>query len=117
MPNVTIRLATAGQSVVGSTSEEAYGEIEYSYGGPSDKSRPTSHREILPLIYPLAGKPTPAPAAAGEDPHPPLLPTPTPPHPLLWSVGGLPLLIAIAWGWSSRPPPIAPQLIKDGGQP
>ena len=48
-PDVTIRLATTGQSVVGSTSEEAYGEIEYSYGGRSDKSRSTSHREILPL--------------------------------------------------------------------
>src|SRR5215510_13482865 len=56
MPRVTIRLATIGQSVVGSTSEEAYGEIEYSYGGRSDKSRSTSHREILPLIYALAGR-------------------------------------------------------------
>src|SRR5262249_17345978 len=61
MPHVTIRLATAGQSVVGSTSEEAYGEIEYSYGGRSDKSRSTSHREILPLIYALAGRPAPTP--------------------------------------------------------
>src|SRR5262249_49034601 len=50
MPHVTIRLATIGQSVVGSTSEEAYGEVEYSYAGRSDKSRSTSHREILPLI-------------------------------------------------------------------
>src|SRR5262249_37801329 len=63
MPNVTIRFATAGQSVVGSTSEEAYGEIEYSYGGRSDKSRSTSHREILPLIYALAGRPIPTPIA------------------------------------------------------
>src|SRR5262249_13724939 len=43
MPHVTIRLATIGQSMVGSTSEEAYGEIEYSYGGRTDKSRSTSH--------------------------------------------------------------------------
>ena len=35
--HVTIRLATTGQSIVGSTGDEAYGEIEYSYGGP----RPT----------------------------------------------------------------------------
>ena len=42
MPNVTIRLATLGQSVVGSTSEEAYGEIEYSYGGRSVTTRSTA---------------------------------------------------------------------------
>ena len=33
LPNVTVRLATTGQTMVGSTSDEAYGEIEYSYGG------------------------------------------------------------------------------------
>ena len=32
--DVTIRLATTGQSVVGSSSDEAYGEIEYSYARP-----------------------------------------------------------------------------------
>ena len=55
MPRLTIRLATTGQSVVGSTSDEAYGEVEYSYGGRADKSRSTSPREILPLLYALAG--------------------------------------------------------------
>jgi len=115
MPNATIRLATAGQSVVGSTSEEAYGEIEYSYGGRSDKSRSTSHREILPLIYALAGRPPPTPVAGEEYPGYPLLANASPT--LAWFLGGLPLLIAIAWWWSRRPPPIAPQLIEDGGQP
>src|SRR5262249_805563 len=77
MPHVIIRLATTGQSMVGSTSEEAYGEIEYSYGGRSDKSRSTSHREILPLIYPLAGKPIPPPIPT----HPPPSPAPPPAPP------------------------------------
>jgi ABC-2 type transport system permease protein len=31
MPDVTIRLATVGQTMVGSSSDEAYGQIEYSY--------------------------------------------------------------------------------------
>jgi len=115
MPNVTVRLATAGQSVVGSTSEEAYGEIEYSYGGRSDKSRSTSHREILPLIYALAGRPPPTPVAGEEYPGYPLLANASPT--LAWFLGGLPLLIAIAWWWSRRPPQIAAQLIKHGGQP
>src|SRR5437588_10737362 len=39
MPHVTIRLATSGQSMVGSASEDAYGEVEYTYDGRSDKSR------------------------------------------------------------------------------
>ena len=114
MPNATIRLATAGQSVVGSTSEEAYGEIEYSYGGRSDKSRSTSHREILPLIYALAGRPPPTPIAGEEYPGYPLLANASPA--LAWFLGGLPLLIVIAWWLSRRPPQIAAQLIKDGGQ-
>jgi ABC-2 type transport system permease protein len=115
MPRVAIRLATTGQSVVGSTSEEAYGEVEYSYGGRSDKSRSTSHREILPLIYALAERPIPTPIAGEEYPGYPLLANGSPA--LAWFLGGLPLLIVIGWWWSRRPPQIAPQLIKDGGQP
>jgi ABC-2 type transport system permease protein len=106
LPRVTIRLAVAGHSVVGSTSEESYGEIEYSYGGRSAKTRSTSHREALPLIYELAGRPIPAPAA-GED---------YPGYPLVaggqaaWFFAALPLLIVLAWWWSRRPPriPAAP---------
>src|SRR5262252_8024698 len=115
MPHVTIRLATAGQSVVGSTSEEAYGEIEYSYGGRSDKSRSTSHREILPLIYALAGKPIPTPIAGEDYPGYPLLANASPA--LAWFLGGLPLLIVIAWWRSRRPPQIPSQLAKNGGLP
>lgn len=115
MPRVTIRLATMGQSVVGSTSEEAYGEVEYSYGGRTDKSRSTSHREILPLIYALAGRPVPTPIAGEEYPGYPLSANASPA--LAWFLGGLPLLIVIAWWLSRRPPQIAPQLIKHGGQP
>jgi ABC-2 type transport system permease protein len=114
MPHLTIRLATMGQSVVGSTSEEAYGEIEYSYGGRLDKSRSTSHREILPLIYALAGRPAPTPIAGEEYSGYPLLANASPT--LAWFLGGLPLLIVIAWWLSRRPPQIAPQLIEDGGQ-
>jgi ABC-2 type transport system permease protein len=114
MPYVTIRLATIGQSVVGSTSEEAYGEVEYSYGGRTDKSRSTSHREILPLIYALAGRPAPTPIPGEEYPGYPLLANASPA--LAWFLAGLPLLIVIAWWWSRRPPQIAAQLITDGGQ-
>jgi ABC-2 type transport system permease protein len=115
MPQVTIRLATSGQSMVGSASEEAYGEVEYSYGGHSDKSRSTSHREILPLIYALAGRPIPQPIAGEDYPGYPLLANASPA--LVWFFGGLPLLIVIAWWRSRRPPQIPSQLVKNGGLP
>jgi hypothetical protein len=114
MPSVVIQLATSGQSMVGSTSEEAYGEVEYFYGGRSDKSRSTSHREILPLIYTLAGRPVPPPIAGADYPGYPLLANGSPA--LAWFLSVLPLLIVIAWWWSRRPPQIPTQLIKNGGQ-
>jgi ABC-2 type transport system permease protein len=115
VPDVTIRLVTAGQSVIGSSGEVSYGEIEYNYGGHSVKSRSTGHREALPLIYGLAGVPPPAPRR-GED---------YPGYPLVadgwivlpWFFLALPLLIAIVWWcWSHRVPRIPLQFVKNGGQ-
>jgi ABC-2 type transport system permease protein len=114
MPRVAVRLATSGQSMVSSTSEEAYGEVEYSYGGRSDKSRSTSHREILPLVYALAGRPIPGPIPGQDYPGYPLLADGSPA--LAWFLGALPLLIVAAWWWSRRPPQIPTQLVKRGGQ-
>ena len=74
--------------MVGSTSEEAYGEVEYSYGGRSDKSRSTSHREILPLIYALAGRAIPEPIAGADYPGYPLVANGSPA--LAWFFGGAP---------------------------
>ena len=105
LPDVSIRLATTGQSVVGSSSDEAYGEIEYSYAGRADKSRSTSPREILPLLYALAGKPTPPPGTGEEYPGYPLVADGR--WTLPWFLVGLPLLIVIAW-WRSRRPPQNP---------
>jgi ABC-2 family transporter len=114
LPHVTVRLATTGQSVVGSTSEEAYGEIDFSYGGRSAKTRSTSHREALPLLYDLAGKPIPTPLTGEEYPGYPLIAGGQ--LTLPWFFGALPLLIAIAWWWSRRSPRRPRQLIEDGGR-
>lgn len=114
LPDVSIRLATSGQSVVGSSSDEAYGEIEYSYAGRADKSRSTSPREILPLLYALAGKPTPPPGTGEEYPGYPLVADGR--WTLPWFLVGLPLLIVIAWWRSRRPPQILAQLINEGAQ-
>jgi len=114
MPRVAIRLVTSGQSMVGSTSDETYGEVEYSYAGRSDKSRSTSHREILPLIYALAERPVPQPIAGQDYPGYPLLANGSPA--LAWFVGGLPLLTVLAWWRSRRLPQLAAHLMKNGGQ-
>jgi len=115
VPNVTIRLVTAGQSVIGSTGEESYGEIEYSYGGHLAKSRSTSHREALPLLYGLAGIPVPTPQTGEDYPGYPLVTDGW--IALPWFFVALPLFIAVAWWWSRRAPHIPAQFVKkNGGQ-
>ena len=99
MPRVSIRLATARQSFASAAGEEAYGEIEYRYGGRSDTSSSTSPREILPLIYALAGVPPPAPIPSAEFPGYPL--TIDGAFALLWFLAILPILVILAW-WRSR---------------
>lgn len=113
LANVTVRLAASGQSVIASAGEDAYGEVEYSYAGRSATSRSTSHREVLPLLYELAGTPLPAPIPGQDYPGYPLVANGQTALP--WFFGVLPLLIGIAWWWSCRAPRI-PQLFKDGGQ-
>jgi ABC-2 type transport system permease protein len=114
VPNVTIRLVTVGRSIIGSTGEVSYGEIEYTYDGRSAKSRSTSHREALPLLYGLAGVPAPAAHSVAEYPGYPLVANGW--IALPWFLAIFPLLIAIAWWWSRRAPRIPAQFAKNGGQ-
>ena len=118
LPNVTIRLA-AGQSMVGSAGDDAYGEIEYSYGGrtaeKSAMTRSTSHREALPLLYELSGQSPPAPIAGADYPGYPVVSSGQ--AALVWFFGALPLLVVAAWWWTSRPPRIPARFIEEGGQP
>jgi len=114
VPNVTIRLVTAGQSVIGSAGEVSYGEIEYSYGGQAAKSRSTSHREALPLIYGLADVPAPTPQTGEDYPGYPLVADEW--IALPWFFVAFPLLIAVAWWWwNRRVPRIPAQFVKHGG--
>jgi ABC-2 type transport system permease protein len=99
MPRVSIGLATARQNFTSAVGEEAYGEIEYRYGARSDTSRSTSPREILPLIYGLAGVQPPAPIPSAEFPGYPLVTDGA--FALLWFLAILPALIVFAW-WRSR---------------
>jgi len=108
LPDVTIKLAAASHTIMGRGSEESYGAVEYAYGGRSDQSRSTSPREILPLIYGLAGVPAPAPGAGDDYPGHPLVASAVPAQ--LWFFGLLPVLIVLIWRWSGRPPAIPTSL-------
>ena len=88
-----------------STNDESYGEIEYIYGGRSDKSRSTSHREVLPLLYGLADIPAPQPIAGDDYPGYPLVGNAR--ATLLWFFSALPILIIFAW-WLDDPFPRTP---------
>lgn len=115
LPDVRVRLVSSGQSLIGSSSDEAYGEIEYVYGGRSARSRSTSHREVLPILYGLAGMPIPTPDPGDDYAGYPLVANAQAALP--WFLGVLPLLIAIAWWWSSRAPRSPLQSVEEGGKP
>jgi ABC-2 type transport system permease protein len=104
LPDVTVRLV-ASQSFIGRSSDDSYGEVEYVYAGRTDKSRSTSHREILPLLYGLAQGPVPTPVAGADYPGYPLVANAA--LVLPWFFGALPLLIALAWWLSRRAPRIS----------
>jgi hypothetical protein len=106
MPHATVQLAGgAGER------DPRYGEVEYVYGGRSDMSRSTSPREVLPLLYVLAGVAPPPAAPGGDYPGYPLVARGD--LALVWFLGVLPLLIAFAWGWSRRPPSLDRLLTKE----
>jgi len=104
MSNVSIRLASARQSFGSQTADDAYGQIELTYGSRSDTTRSTSPREILPMLYGLAGVQPPVALPGGEYSGYPLVADER--AALAWYFGALPLFIAFAWWWSRRPPQI-----------
>ncbi len=111
MPHVSIRLAAARQSFASSAGDESYGEIEYRYGTRQDTSRSTSPREILPLIYGLAGVRPPVPIPSAEFPGYPLVTDGA--FSLLWFLAVLPILIVLAWWRSRRLPPNNRTFLKE----
>lgn len=113
MPDVTVVLASERSSVANPS--DAYGQIEYVYGDRTDVSRSTSSREILPLLYALAGTQPPAPSVGEEYPGYPLVVSAD--AVLLWFFGGLPLLIVLAWRRIRRLPPDKGSLVHQGVKP
>jgi ABC-type transport system involved in multi-copper enzyme maturation permease subunit len=110
MPDVSVVLASRKRD--DAASSDAYGRIEYVYGHRRDVSRSTSPREILPLLYALAGMQPPETAAGDDYPGYPLVASAD--LTLLWFLGGLPLLISFAWWQHRRAPPVGPPLVGKG---
>ena len=102
--DVTVRLAGGRQSMISNANDDAYGEIDYDYGGRSATSRSTSLREILPLLYGLGETPPPTQMSDDDYPGYPLVADGQ--IALLWFFGGLPLVIVWAWWLARRPPRI-----------
>lgn len=100
VPNVSVVLAGNQRGFAGKS--DAYGEIEFVYGNRSDVSRSTSPREILPLLYAVSGLEPPRSESATGYPGYPLVTNAD--AALSWFLGGLPVLIGLAW-WRSRRPP------------
>ena len=110
MPNVSVSLVGVRQYPATGSGDESYGEVEYVYSNRSDVSRSTSPREILPLIYGLAGVPPPGAASGDDFPGYPLIADGA--AALAWFFAGLPLAIALAWLLARRPPRIDPAFTR-----
>jgi hypothetical protein len=113
MPNVSVSLAGSQPYPAAGSGDESYGEVEYVYDSRSDVSRSTSPREVLPLIYNLAGVARPSPGPGGEYPGYPLVAGAG--FTLLWFFVALPLLIALCWWWCRRPRRVDRSLVHKGG--
>jgi len=113
MPDVSVVLGGPRQSFSSGSSDDSYGEVEYVYGSRSDTSRSTSPREILPLLYALAGVSPPVPTSGREYPGYPLVASAH--AALFWFFGGLPLLIVLSWWWIRRRPSIDSSRVHEGG--
>jgi len=114
LPNMSVGLAGGRQSLATNVGEDRYGEVEYIYGGRSDISRSTSPREILPLLYGLAGVSPPSTAPGTDYPGYPLVARGE--VALLWFFCGLPLCIFFAW-WRSRRLPTNHSTLTKEAQP
>lgn len=98
MPGITIRVV-GGDGAMGTPGEDRYGLIEFDLAPPAGarhaETRSTSPREILPLIFALAGV---APAAEAASPDYPGYPLVTDARAVaIWFFFLLPVLIGLSW--------------------
>lgn len=101
VPRLVVRYADVRQAgLFGAAGDDRYGLIVYEYGGKREESRSNSQREILPILYGLAGI---APPQADAPRYPG--------YPLVadasawgaWFYLGLPALTIVFWRRARRP--------------
>ena len=100
VPETKVVLSAAGRSSFRSRRDEEYGQVVYEYDGHSASSRSTSPEEILPLLYDLAGIPTPKDSEGSTYPGYPLVVTSSLPAVSFYLV--MPATVAGLCLWSRR---------------
>ncbi len=114
VPRLSVTITEPPKGLLTPSGDDRYGLVLYDYGGRHDESRSTSPREVLPLLYGLAGV-TPETTEAADYPGHPLVADARPASP--WFYAGLPALLALAW-WRSRRPAAPPAWFQPkGGSP
>ena len=104
VPHLSVRLEETSRRLFAPAGDDRYGLIVYDYGGKRDESRSTSPREVLPLLYRLAGV-TVVPSVGGDYPGYPLVADAR--AAAGWFYVILPLLVGLAW-WRIRRHPAQP---------
>ena len=102
MPHVTVRYGAVPRAgAFGASGDDRYGLVVYTYAGKREESRSNSAREILPLLYGLAGKTV----KAAESPAYPGYPLIADARAAAWWFNAfLPALTLAAWWWFRRRP-------------
>ncbi len=101
VPDIAITIGETSKGLFGPAGDERYGLMVYDYAGKREESRSTSPREVLPLLYGLAGV-TVTPSEAGDYPGYPLAAETE--FAGAWFYVALPLLFACLWWLVRRQP-------------
>jgi len=111
VPRLSIALAETPKGLFAPAGDDRYGLVVYEYNGQRDESRSTSPREVLPLLYRLAGVSV-GPSAGTDYPGHPLVTSAR--AAAAWFYLVLPLLVGLAW-WRVRRQPAKPTRLEPGG--
>jgi hypothetical protein len=107
-----VTIAEAPKGLLTPAGDDRYGLVLYDYGGRHDESRSTSFREVLPLLFRLAGV-TPERIEAVDYPGHTLVADARPAAPWFYAVP--PALVALVWWWARRPGTVPAWFQHKGG--
>jgi len=113
LPRISVTIAETPKGLLTPSGDDRYGLVLYDYADRHDESRSTSFREVLPLLFVLAGV-TPERTEAADYPGHPLVADARPAAPWFYAV--LPALFALGW-WRARRPGAAPAWLQHKGGP